>query len=67
MEMIQLYKKGNPDRLIKTINGPITYYDFLCEEKHRLELLGRIAELKGGGSKGHGCHEDICLLVNKLA
>ncbi len=66
MEMIQIYKKRDPDRLVHTSKGPTVYYDFLCQEKFRLEQHGRIAEIKGGEPLGGGRHEEIYLLVNKL-
>ena len=66
MEMIQIYKKRDPDELIHTSKGPTVYYDFLCQEKFRLEQLGRTAEIKGGEPLRGGRHTEICLLVNKL-
>lgn len=65
MEMIQIYKKKDAVKQVNTQKGPMSYYDFLLDEKLRLESKGRIVKLEGGEKRKHG-YTEIGLYVNKL-
>lgn len=67
IELIQIYKKNLPSKWIKSMYGKITYWDFLCKEKDRLESLGRRVAIEGGYLINNSKHAECCMLVNKIA
>lgn len=68
IKWFQLYKQSLPSKWIDSIMyGKITYWDFLCKEKERLESLGRQAEIKGGHLRNNSRHTECYLRVNKIA
>lgn len=67
IEWIQIYKKDLPSKWINSMYGKITYWDFLCKEKERLESLGRKVELKGGYLRNNSRHTECYMLVNQIA